>query len=91
MRGVLETGTTDDDTTPLRAAILADLPGLLVDFHAMRAAEGAALAAVIGAQLDQIDALVGTARDLARRGVTAARPLARGHRRGVLENGRRAG
>ncbi len=66
MRGVLETGTTDDDTTPLRAAILADLPGLLVDFHAMRAAEGAALAAVIGAQLDQISALLGTARNLAQ-------------------------
>ena len=38
----------ESDTAPLRAAILADLPALLADFHAMRAAEGAALAGVIG-------------------------------------------
>ena len=61
MRGVLETGTQDDDPAPLRAAVLADLPGLLAEFTAMRAGEGAALAAVIGGQLDQIDALVARA------------------------------
>jgi uncharacterized protein (TIGR00255 family) len=57
MRGVIEAGATDDDTAPLRGAILADLPPLLADFNAMRAAEGAALARVISAQLDRIDAL----------------------------------
>src|SRR5690606_18136457 len=46
MRGVLETGAAEEDTAPLRAAILADLPALLAGFHAMREAEGAALAAV---------------------------------------------
>lgn len=56
-RGVVEAGSADEDTTPLRAAILADLPGLLADFNAMRAAEGAALRSVIGAQIDRVSAL----------------------------------
>lgn len=56
-RGVLDSGWADEDTAPFRAAILADLPPLLADFAAMRAGEGAALAAVIAAQLDRIDAL----------------------------------
>lgn len=38
-RGVVEQGAADEDTGPLRAAILADLPALLADFTAMRAAE----------------------------------------------------
>ena len=53
-RGVVEAGAADEDTAPLRAAILADLPGLLADFTAMRASEGAALQAVIAGQLDEI-------------------------------------
>ncbi|WP_103333603.1 YicC/YloC family endoribonuclease [Pseudotabrizicola formosa] len=57
VRGVLDTASAEADTAPLRAALLADLPALLADFAAMRAAEGAALHAVISAQLDQIDAL----------------------------------
>jgi uncharacterized protein (TIGR00255 family) len=57
VRGVLDTGPVDADTTPLRAAILADLPALLSEFNAMRAAEGAALNGVIVAQLDRIAAL----------------------------------
>lgn len=60
-RGVIEAGTADEDTAPLRAALLADLPGLLAEFNAMRATEGAALQGVITAQLDQIDALTGAA------------------------------
>lgn len=61
VRGVLDTSSADTDTAPLRAAILADLPGLLADFAQMRAAEGAALNAVIAGQLDQIMALVAQA------------------------------
>lgn len=57
MRGVLETAATDEDTAPLRAALLADLSGLLDDFARMRAAEGLALHKVIEGQLDQIAAL----------------------------------
>ncbi len=53
-RGVMDFSSVDDDTTPLRAALMADLPALLADFAAMRAGEGLALHGVIGAQLDQI-------------------------------------
>lgn len=56
-RGVAESTATDEDTAPLRAALLADLPELIADFNAMRATEGAALYGVITAQLDQIAAL----------------------------------
>ncbi|WP_434611978.1 YicC/YloC family endoribonuclease [Tabrizicola sp. M-4] len=62
VRGVLDTGAADEDTGPLRAAILADLPALLAEFNAMRAAEGAALQGVIAGQLDRIEALTGEAR-----------------------------
>ena len=61
MRGVLDAAVGDTDTGPLRAAILADLPGLMAEFHAMRASEGLALNGVIAAQLDRIDALVAQA------------------------------
>jgi uncharacterized protein (TIGR00255 family) len=62
VRGVLEANQQDDDTAPLRALILTDLPGLITDFNAMRAAEGAALQAVIAAQLDRIATLTAQAK-----------------------------
>ncbi|WP_135448775.1 YicC/YloC family endoribonuclease [Tabrizicola caldifontis] len=62
LRGVLDQSSETQDTAPLRAAILADLPGLLADFAAMRATEGAALAAVLAAQLDRIEALTAEAQ-----------------------------
>ncbi len=54
MRGVLDQSTTDEDITPLRTALIADLTVLLADFQAMRAAEGAALRGIIRAQLTRI-------------------------------------
>ncbi len=54
MRGVLENTPETEDQSALRAALLAEFPTLLADFTAMRAAEGAALQAVIAAQLDLI-------------------------------------
>ena len=62
LRGVLDQSAQDSDTSPLRAALLADLPGLLADFTAMRAAEGAALSAVLTAQLDRIASLTAEAQ-----------------------------
>ena len=69
VRGVLDSGAAEVDTTPLSAAILADLPGLIAAFTAMRAAEGAALHQVIAAQLATIETLTAqaTAAALARR------------------------
>ena len=73
VRGVLDMQATDEDTAPLRAAILADLPALLAAFTAMRATEGAALNAVIAAQIDRIDTLhaAATAEAAARRETAA--------------------
>ncbi len=62
VRGVAETGAEEEGTTPLRAAILADLPALIADFQTSRRAEGAALAAVIRAQIDRIESLTAEAR-----------------------------
>ncbi len=60
-RGVAESAAVDEDTAPLRAALLADLPAVIVAFNAMRAAEGQALHRVITGQLDQIEALTAAA------------------------------
>ena len=69
LRGVLDQTAQETDTGPLRAALLADLPGLLADFAAMRAAEGAALAGVVLAQLDRIAGLAtDAALEVAQRG-----------------------
>jgi uncharacterized protein (TIGR00255 family) len=62
LRGILDQTAQDQDPGPLRAAILADLGPLLADFAAMRAGEGAALQAVLSAQLDRIEALAAEAR-----------------------------
>ena len=76
VRGVLDHGTTETDTGLLKAALLADLAGLLADFNAARASEGAALAAVLGAQVDRIAALAAEARvAAAARGATVADTL----------------
>ena len=74
VRGVMETGAVEVDTGPLRAVLLADLPGLMADFAAARRAEGAALAAVIAGQLDTIVRLTAEAavEAAARRAVAAA-------------------
>lgn len=65
LRGVMDSTAAETDSAPLLAALLADLGPLLDDFAAMRAAEGAALAAVIGAQLDQVADLAARAREAA--------------------------
>lgn len=62
VHGVLEMATGDEDAGPLRAALLADLPALIADFKANRAAEGAALAVALTGQIDRIEALTAEAR-----------------------------
>lgn len=76
MRGVLETTASDQDTGPLRALLMADVPALLADFNAMRAAEGRALQAVISAQLDHVHALtLAASTEAAARGDRAGQVL----------------
>lgn len=65
LRGVLDVNAVEVDTAALRTAILADLPALLADFNAMRAAEGAALNAIMTAQIDRIADLVTEAKTAA--------------------------
>ena len=79
LRGVIETSRADEDSAPLKAALLADLETLLADFLAMRATEGAALVKVITGQLDEIARLTEAAaqeaearRDMARDALRAA-------------------
>jgi len=74
LRGVIEAGTGDSDTSALCAALLADFEPVLQDFLAMRATEGAALAKVLHAQLDEIARLTQAAQDLlAQRSADIAR------------------
>ncbi|MCL4676671.1 MAG: YicC family protein, partial [Pararhodobacter sp.] len=65
MRGVIENGPLQADPGPLVAALLAGTDALIAAFDANRAAEGAALARVIGAQIDSIEALTTQARTAA--------------------------
>lgn len=65
-RGVLVTGKPEDTGDALAQALLADIAPLVADFVAMRASEGAALEAVLAAQLDQIAALTDAAADAAQ-------------------------
>ena len=76
LRGVIDQGAQETDTVPLRAALLADLPGLLEDFAAMRRSEGQALAQVLTAQLDRIAQLTAAAQaETANRSATQADSL----------------
>ncbi len=74
-RGVVVSGGSDAPPEPLAKAILAGLPALVAAFDEMRAAEGASLHQVLGAQLDRIAALTEEAAVLAeaRREQTAAK------------------
>ena len=76
LRGVIDASAQDLDTGPLRQALLTDLPGLLADFQAMRAAEGRALATVLTAQVDRIAQLTTEAQaETATRATTQAESL----------------
>ncbi len=76
VRGIIDATAPETDTVLIRAALLADLDPLLAEFKAMRAAEGAALNAVILAQLDRIaDVLPQAQAEAEARQATAAGAL----------------
>lgn len=60
-RGVLISAKSEEQSTELAAALLADIAPLVADFVDMRAHEGAALQGVIAQQLEQIDRLTAAA------------------------------
>jgi uncharacterized protein (TIGR00255 family) len=74
LRGVLVAATDAGQPEPLLATLTAQADGLIDRFDASRAAEGAALAAVLAGQLDRIAALLAEGRALlpARRAEQAA-------------------
>lgn len=91
VRGVLEMQTGDADAGPLRAALLADLPALIADFKANRAAEGAALAVALAGQIDRIEALTVEARAAAEARRDSAAETLRAQVARVLAEGVDAG
>ena len=64
LRGVLDYSSEDAETALLREAVLAGLPDLIAAFNEMRAGEGAALAAILTGQIDEIAALTEEAATL---------------------------
>lgn len=86
MRGVMDSGPTQDDPGPLRAALVADITAVLDAFDDMRKREGKALHDVLVAQLSDLEILTKKAAVLAEArkddvAATLKRNLAR-----VLEN-----
>lgn len=65
LRGILKTQGAAEDTAPLVAALIAQLPDLVSAFAEMRHTEGRALAAVLAGQLDDIAELTETAGSIA--------------------------
>ncbi len=61
MRGVLEQAQVTDDTADLLANLLADVEPVIVAFDQMRAQEGAALAQVLAAQINEVERLTAEA------------------------------
>ena len=64
LRGVLDAGVEDRETSGLKDALIAALPKLTSDFSKMRADEGLALHKVITGQIDEIETMTGSAQDL---------------------------
>jgi len=64
-RGVLESSTIEQDTSQLCAALVQDFEAVLESFLMMRATEGAALAGMLGAHLDDIARLTARSAEAA--------------------------
>ncbi|WP_372604004.1 YicC/YloC family endoribonuclease [Actibacterium sp.] len=86
MRGVQQAGQADQETGPLMAAIMADLPALIDAFNDMRAREGVALKAVLLDQLATIETLVAQSADLAAARLEQTGEVLRANLARVLEN-----
>ena len=86
LRGVLVSAAPEDDAEPLGKALVADLPGLMAAFDAMRQDEGRNLAAVLNTQLDRIEALAAEAAELAEARKDLVAEKLRGNLARVLDN-----
>lgn len=86
LRGVLDTGPKDVDPAPLVKELRAELQPLLTDFLSMRASEGAALADILGTQIDTVETLTTQAASLAEDRRTAMEDTLRANLARVMEN-----
>lgn len=76
LRGMFDAAEPEVDGAAILPLLMADLPALLADFDASRAAEGAALAGILTRQIDSIAALTAAATDAAMaRSAEAAQSL----------------
>ena len=65
VRGVMDTPQHSSDPAEVRAVLLTDFEPVIADFITSRQSEGAALVDVLTGQIDQIDALVTRAAEVA--------------------------
>jgi uncharacterized protein (TIGR00255 family) len=86
LRGLLEAGAGEDDTTALVARLRADFPALVAAFLDMRKTEGAALLAVLTDQIDRIETLAAQAAALAEARKPAMADTLRANLVRVLDN-----
>ncbi len=81
LRGVFDTAAeAEEDTGPLREALMRDLETPLAAFLEMRGAEGQALEAVLTERIDQIETLT----DVAAKAAEARKPEIEAHFRAAL-------
>lgn len=86
MRGILDQSTAEQDTKPLANALMAQADEMIASFDEMRKNEGAALEAVLKAQLAEIDSLTTAADEVAQlRAADVAQTLKRNLAK-VMEN-----
>ncbi|MFK7744930.1 MAG: YicC/YloC family endoribonuclease [Roseobacter sp.] len=86
MRGVMEVGAANDDTQALAAVLLSEVDGLITDFNAMRAQEGAAIKTVLTQQLADIAKLTQDAQAHAAARADAMSDTLRRNLARVIEN-----
>ncbi|WP_238323347.1 YicC/YloC family endoribonuclease [Actibacterium atlanticum] len=86
LRGVVQAASGEEDSAPLKAALLAELPKLISGFNEMRANEGAALNTVLMGHLTTIEDLVRQAMDAAEARKDAMSDTLRGNLARVMDN-----
>ncbi|GHF52680.1 YicC/YloC family endoribonuclease [Seohaeicola zhoushanensis] len=86
LRGMLEAGNGNEDPAPLVARLMAEFPGLVRDFVAMRRVEGAALFNILSEQLGQVEVLTARAAELAEARKAASAEALRVNLARVLDN-----
>lgn len=86
LRGVVQAASGEEDSAPLKAALLAELPNLISGFNEMRASEGAALNTVLMGHLITIEDLVRQAMDAAEARKDSLSVTLRGNLARVMDN-----